>query len=147
LFSIVEAIDAFRSADTHDDGTRFAALARLQDLLPEEESEWLRLDSYIRRFRIFHATAFSLHLETAGQSFKFEPVLFGRRIAERAGGGDEGDAVSEAESLLTPHLQEVFARQRFLDSEEVRDRYAIEGGTYVYLDPLLKSALEVVHKT
>jgi hypothetical protein len=145
LFSIIGSIEAFHSADTRDDATRFAALARLQENFPKEERDRLRLDPYIGRFRVLHATAFSLHLETAGASFNFDPVLFGRRIAERIRDPEE-PAISEAEGLLPPHLQEVFARQRFPREDGVRDRYAIEGGVYVYLDPVLKEALGVVHK-
>jgi SNF2 family DNA or RNA helicase len=145
LFSIIEAVDEFRAADTRDDGRRFAALARLQELFPQEERDRLSLDPYIRRFRVLHAAAFSLHLETDGQSFQFDPVLFARRVAERVTTGEE-TVISEAENLLTPHQQEVFAQQRFPGTDGARDRYAIEGGVYVYLDPALKEALTVVHR-
>jgi hypothetical protein len=145
LFSIIDAVHEFRAADTHDDARRFATLARLQELFPEDQREQLRLDPYMRRFRVFHATA-SLHLETtADQSFQFDPVVFGRHIVERVQAGEE-TAVSEHESLLPPHLQAVFARQRFPRDDGVRDRYAVEGGVYVYLDQPLKDALAVVHK-
>jgi SNF2-related domain/Helicase conserved C-terminal domain len=146
LFSIIDAVHEFRAADTHDDARRFATLARLQELFPEDQREQLRLDPYMRRFRVFHATAFSLHLETtADQSFQFDPVVFGRHIVERVQAGEE-TAVSEHESLLPPHLQAVFARQRFPRDDGVRDRYAVEGGVYVYLGQPLKDALAVVHK-
>lgn len=145
LYSIAEAVDMFRKADSTDDGNRFAALARLQELFPSEELNQLRLDGYVRRFRVLHATSFSLRLETGDQSFQFAPVLFGRRITQRVTA--ETDAiVSEAESLLTPHQQDIFSRHRFSEHQSARDRYAIDAGVYVYLDPSLKDALSVVRK-
>jgi hypothetical protein len=145
LYSIVESIDAFRQTD-NSDGKRFAALARLQEQFPSEEQERLRVDVYLKRFRVLHATAFSLHLETTEEkSFRFDPILFGRRVVERLRSGEE-TVVSEHESLLTPHQQGVFARQRFAAADSVRDRYVIESGVYVYLDPSLRDALGVVHR-
>jgi len=78
LYSIVESIDLFRKTDNSDDGKRFAALARLQEQFPSEEQERLRVDGYLKRFRVLHTTAFSLHLETTEEkNFRFDPILFG----------------------------------------------------------------------
>ena len=58
----------------------------------------------------------------------------------------ESSVVSEHESLLTPHQRRIFANERFSAAEIVRDRYVVEGGVYVYLDPSLKEALGVVRE-
>jgi hypothetical protein len=146
LWSIIESIDGFENADNSDDGKRFAALSRLQEYFPGEEQQRLKVDSYLKRFRVLHATAFSLHLGTTeDQGFRFDPILFGRRVIERLQQG-ESSVVSEHESLLTPHQQRIFANDRFLATETVRDRYVVEGGVYVCLDPSLKEALGVVRE-
>src|SRR5262245_19630410 len=77
LWSIIESIDAFEKADNADDGKRFSALSRLQQYFPTEEQERLKIDGYLKRFRVLHATAFSLHLGTTeDRSFRFDPILF-----------------------------------------------------------------------
>lgn len=146
LWSIIESIDTFEKADNSDDGRRFSALSRLQEYFPPEEQERLKVDGYLKRFRVLHATAFSLHLGTTeDRSFRFDPILFGRRVVERLQQG-ESSIVSEHESLLTPNQQRVFANERFSAVETVRDRYVVEGGVYVYLDPSLKEALGLVRE-
>jgi hypothetical protein len=146
LWSIIESIDGFENADNSDDGKRFAALSRLQEYFPAEEQERLKVDGYLKRFRVLHATAFSLHLGTTeDRGFKFDPILFGRRVVERLQQG-ESSVVSEHESLLTPNQQRIFANDRFSAAEAVRDRYVVESGVYVYLDPSLKEALGVVRE-
>ena len=146
LWSIIESIDAFQKADNSDDGRRFAALSCLQEQFPAEEQERLKVDGYLKRFRVLHATAFSLHLGTTeDRSFRFDPILFGRRVVERLKEG-ESTVVSEHESLLPPNQQRIFANERFSTLETVRDRYVVEGGVYVYLDPSLKEALGVVRE-
>src|SRR5262245_42177989 len=63
LFSLVEAIDAFASSDTSGADARMAQLARLQELVPQDALEKLKVDPYFSSFRVLHATAFSLHLK------------------------------------------------------------------------------------
>jgi hypothetical protein len=153
IFSISDAIEVFRGLDTHEDSARFAAFAHLQNLMPEEAKDKLAADPYMRNFRILHATAFSLNLKTDGKSFQIDPVLFGRQVAARSSSGAKevdhyqelaDEIVSEAEGLLTQNQQRIFAFDRFTQYQEARDRYVIEGGVYVYLDPALKDALTVV---
>jgi hypothetical protein len=102
------------------------------------------VDPYFNSFRILHASAFSLSLKTDGQSFEFDPVLFGRRVVDR--GNSETCPVSEAESLLTEHQHQVFSDQRFRSSELAKSSYVIERGIYVHLDPSLRDGLTVVRR-
>jgi superfamily II DNA or RNA helicase len=144
LFMIAEAVDAFRRADTTDQAARFEALAGLYEILPEARERFLEVDGYLRAVRVAHAAAFSLHLRTGRDGFDVDPVLFGRRV--RARHEEEPEAtVSEAESLLTPHEQAVFAA-RFRTWPHARACYPIEAGTFVFLDPELERALAVIRE-
>jgi hypothetical protein len=143
LYSLCEAIEAFAAADTTDSDSRMARLAHLQSLFPEDAQDQLSLDSYFSSFRILHASAFSLSLKV-GQDFDFDPVLFGRRIVERA--KSETLPIDEAEGLLTQHQQELFAKQRFRSFDVAKPSYVIERGIYVHIDPSLHDAMTVVRR-
>jgi hypothetical protein len=99
LFSLCEAIDTFAVAGPIDYDSRMATLAQLQLLIPKDAQDQLAVDSYFGSFRIMHASAFSLSLKVAGRNFDFDPILFGRRVIERA--KLESLPIGEAECLLS----------------------------------------------
>ena len=99
---------------------------------------------YLNSVRILHASAFSLQIPTDGVGFQFNPVLFSRKAVGRA--QDDDRRLDEAENLLTPRLQAIFAGDRFKRWNEVRDCYAVDNGVYVYIDADLKKALNVVRR-
>ncbi len=133
LFSLCEAIDTFAMVETTDYDSRMARLAQLQSLIPKDAQNQLAVDSYFASFRIMHASAFSLSLKVVGRNFDFDPILFGRRVIERAKA--ENLPIGEAESLLTDHQQRVFAEERFRSSDEAKLSYVIERGIYVLFGP------------
>ena len=143
LLVAVEAVEAF--AETPDDfEQRLAALARLRSALPEEAVLGLSLDEGLASVRIAHATAFSLDVRARGNDLDLAPILFGKEVAERAADGTA--RVSESESILTPAQQEKFSRDRFSAFDHARTSYVIESGVFVYVDPGLRRALDVVRK-
>ncbi|MGC8493408.1 MAG: SNF2-related protein [Syntrophobacteraceae bacterium] len=146
LFDLWDKIQAFKSLDTSDDPTRFRLIAEITGLFPPEEQTHLKTARYLRRIRISHAASFSLHLGNDPTGFRFDPVLFGRKVRDRWSASGNSSAVSEAESLLPEEMQRVFAFERFPKWEECRDRYALRDGYYVYIEPALRGALTVVRK-
>jgi hypothetical protein len=142
IFSLVDAIDSLSADDVVDSDVRMARLARLQALIPKSAQDQISVDAYFSSFQILHASAFSLSLRVDQRSFAFEPVLFGRRIVEKA--REDDMPVSEAESLLTDYQQQIFARERFRASQAAKASYVIEAGLYVYVDDSLRHALTVV---
>ena len=146
MFSLTSAIESFKS-DARDDDARMGRLAHLQSILPKDAQDQLSIDKYFLSFRVMHASAFSLSLKAQGHSFDFDPILFGRRvIKQREAEGDTLGPVSEAESLLTDHQQDIFAKQRFRFSDIVKPSYVIERGVYLYLDPSLRAAMNIVRQ-
>ncbi len=146
LFSIWHNVQEFRKTDTADDATRFRLLSELIERFPSAEQARLRKDNYLSRMRIVHASAFSLHLSTDANGFRFDPVLFGRRVRNQWAEGEGQTLVSEAESLLPEIMQEKFARERFPAYSECRDRYGLGDGYYIYIEQSLRSALSVVRR-
>lgn len=143
VYDIVQAAEVLANASANDNAERYQALASLYEILPKDEhGNAIRIDHFLGSIRVLHASSFSLHLPTDSGSFQFDPVLFSRKTAERAAESER--ILDEAENLLTPNLQRTFAGNRFKRWKEVRDCYALEEGTYVYLDPDLKKALGVV---
>jgi hypothetical protein len=156
LYRLVEAIDAFNTAPPADRDGRFRAWAVLQELLPEETVRSVEVDGYLRSTRFAHAAAFSVHIPPGSSifDFDFEPLLFGPAHAhsapheqdEEESSRAKEDRVPEASHLLPPIQQEIFARQRFLASDQVKSQYALGEGWYVVLDPEVRRALDVVRQ-
>src|SRR5204863_8048993 len=96
LFGLIEAIDDFSANPPSSDSRDLSAIARLQELLPQEPRDQLRIDSYFNSFRVQHATSFSLSLRTVDRSFDFDPILFGRSVSN--GSVTDGALIDEAES-------------------------------------------------
>lgn len=141
LFSIIEQIDEFNTSSFEGDGARFSALARIQETLGENGVTPLQLDKYLGGIRVAHAVSFSLSVPEAVDNEKnlsFSPILFKRRFQ-----ANTSDETTEEDALLPSKYQRVFAEDRFLKSPNVRDRYALGDGVYVYLDPDLVGALQV----
>lgn len=144
IFEIINAAEIL-SGQAHDKEKRYQALAALYELLPkDEQNNRIKVDSFLGSIRVLHASSFSFQIPTDGVSFQFNPVLFSRKSANRA--EDEGRILDEAENLLTPNLQHIFAEKRFKHWNDVRDCYTVDNGVYVYLDPDLKKTLSVVRK-
>ena len=146
LFAVVEQVDSFNAQELPDVNARCEALARLQELLPVDITSQLRTAGTMKAVRVAHAAAFSLSLHQASDGVQFDPVLFGRRVAERSGQAQEDEQpVGEADSLLSSGHQREFAR-RFRDWDEAREMYPVANGMYVYVDKALRPALAAVRK-
>ena len=89
-----------------------SALALSVDCARAEGQDQISVDTYLSRFRVMSASAFSLSLKMEGNSFEFEPILFGRRAVERSSRTDA--PISEAESLLTDYQQDIFRNSAFV---------------------------------
>jgi hypothetical protein len=127
LFSILEEIDVFNLTPPSDLEGRFRAWGRLQPLLPEPAQHTVRVGSYLRNTRIAHAACFSLALSSGADGFHIEPILFGLRdkpgrshVTEPTPEEEPSDSPTEAQALLPPHQQQLFARRRFPESNELR---------------------------
>ncbi|MBF0213588.1 MAG: restriction endonuclease [Magnetococcales bacterium] len=146
LFSIWHGVAQFNEAAGGEDSTRFAHLATLRELIPDRDDSGVNADAYIRNTRIVHAAAFSLHLHTGLDGFQVDPVLFARGVKKVWVETDGEASISEAEGLLPEALQEVFAKDRFAQWNECRDRYGLGNHHYVYIEPGLQQALTVVRR-
>ncbi len=120
---------------------RFGALADLQARLPEEVAAAVSTNGYLSDVRAHYASGFSISLGRPGP-LDFNPVLFGRRDVTRAGEGTVLD--EEEDSVLSPAMQRLFAEDRFRRSATARSAYVLRDGEYVFVDPALAPALQVV---
>lgn len=146
LFSIWHGVRRFNETAGEDDSVRFAHLACLRELIPDGDCEQVSTDPYIRNTKIVHAAAFSLRLHTGKDGFQVDPVLFGRKVKDAWAETDCEASISEAESLLPEALQDVFAKTRFPQWNDCRDRYGLGSHYYVYIEPGLQKVLNVVRK-
>ena len=146
LFKVIEEVDRFNAQERPSVDTRCEALAKLQALIPHDITKQLRTTGTMTAVRVAHAAAFSLSLRQGSDGVHFDPVLFGRRIAENNQQAEEdAPLVSEADSLLPTGYQREFAK-RFRDWDDARDMYPVANGTYVFIDKALRPALIAVRK-
>ncbi len=136
LFSILAGIERL-NAETSSEGKveRFAAL-RL--LLPEDISDSnIRSENFLLRIRIAHVTAISLKPSIADGNINFDPIPMRRK--------DPDDHEAGAELAITPMASEKFARE-FRSQRTVNSTYALESGQYLYIDPSVRAALNLVKR-
>lgn len=123
---------------------RFQALAALQLAWPSGADQAIETDGYLRDLRVHYASSMSLKLRTlTPDTTEFDPVLFG---ASSLNYDDEASLDEEADNILSPSAQRLFASDRFRREASVRPVYVLQGGEYVFIDPSLRPALDIVHK-
>ncbi len=146
LFSIWHGVEHFNATTAEDDSTRFAHLASLRELIPDQNDAKVDTDTYIRNLKIIHAAAFSLRLRTDLDGFQVDPILFARRVKDAWVDSEGETSVSEAESLLPDVMQEIFSKNRFTQWNTCRDRYGLGNHFYVFIEPGLQKALTIVRR-
>jgi superfamily II DNA or RNA helicase len=124
---------------------RFQALANLKRAWPTDAELPVETDGYLKDLRVHYASGVSLKLrKLAPDETAFDPVLFSAssmNVADDAGPLDE-----DADSILTESAQHLFAQDRFRRADRARQVYVLQGGEYVFIDPSLQPALDVVRQ-
>lgn len=144
IFSALDAIDAFNESDAPTVDERMENLAGLNQLLQSEPSKSIDLENTLKDLRISHATAFSLDLVPSATGIDFDPLLFGQEVKDEV--EETGEQITDSAHLLTPKQQQHFATSLFKRYEAARPTYVIDKGTYLYIDPSLRPALEIVRE-
>ena len=144
LFGIWCAIAALRASDTTDTGERFRHIAALKEALPSNR-RGLDVHPYILNTTVAVASAFSLNFSSGKNGFDFDPLLFGRGVGDAWTESGGVASIGESESLLSDDYQKRFA-EHFRGWEQCRDRYALGSRYYVYVEPGLREALNVVRR-
>ncbi|MGY2733619.1 DEAD/DEAH box helicase [Sphingomonas sp. UYP23] len=123
---------------------RFKALAHLQQFWPEDAAGAVESDSYLKDLRIHYAAGLSLKIGTlTPDRTEFDPVLFSPGAIEDA---PEGGLDEAADGVLSPAAQKLFATDRFRREAHARPVYVLRNGEYVFIDPALRPALDVVRR-
>lgn len=125
---------------------RFAALAKLRQHWPDDPRLPIESEAYLQDLRVHYASGLSLKLKTlTPDRTEFEPVLFSARSVSDA--SENGAPLDEdADSILAPSAQKLFAGERFRRDQEARPVYVLRNGEYLFIDPSLRPALDVVRK-
>ncbi len=136
LFSILAAI-ASVNGETSSAG-KIERVAAFRLLLPDDPGQSNILsDNYLLRIRIAHVTAIGLKPSVADGSVSFDPIPMRRKDSE--------DCELGAELAITPAASDKFA-QEFRGQRDVNSTYALESGQYLYIDPSVRTALQVVKR-
>lgn len=125
---------------------RFEALAKLRQHWPDDPRIPIESEAYLQDLRVHYASGLSLKLKTLTPDHtEFEPVLFSARsVSEVAESGKPLD--EDTDSILAPSAQRLFAGDRFLREQVARPVYVLRNGEYLFIDPSLRPALDVVRK-
>lgn len=141
LWSALQAIDMVNSAS--GESAQQYAMSQLRNTLGTGDGDILHPDGFLKRLRVSYAAGFSLDLKTEGGKFDFDPILFSRIHRDAALDGEAPDSAEDG--LLPPALQSKFI-QKFRAAGHALNAYRLDEGTIVYMDPELKSALEIVRR-
>ncbi len=144
LWSLNNAAEPLtRSLERSD---RFEALARLREHWPEDPQLPIESEPYLKDLRVHYAASLSLKLKTLTPDHtEFDPVLFSARtVSDVMEGGEALD--EEADNILAPTAQKLFAADRFRREAGARSVYVLRNGEYLFIDPSLRPALDVVRK-
>lgn len=125
---------------------RFEALARLREHWPEDPQLAIESEAYLKDLRVHYASGLSLKLKTLTPNrTEFDPVLFSARSITE--GRENGTALDEdADCILAPSAQRLFAQDRFRREAQARPVYVLQNGEYLFIDPALRPALDIVRK-
>lgn len=144
LWSLYRAAEPLTKALDKPD--RFEALARLREVWPDDPKLPIESEAYLQDLRVHYASSFSIKLNTlTPDCTEFDPVLFSARaVAEATEAGQPLD--EEQDSILPPSAQRLFATDRFRREREARPVYVLKNGEYLFVDPLLRPALNVIRQ-
>lgn len=136
MYSIIEQINRVNSETLVD--RKIAQVASLRLILPDRSAKSSILaEDYLLRMRISHVTALSLSPSTVDGNVNFDPVPMKRK--------DAHDHEAGAELSLSPDKSETFAGE-FRIQANVNSTYALGPGEYLYIDPSIRTALQVVKR-
>ena len=143
IFQIFKAIDNHNENKnpTFDDNVHFSA--ELKSLLPEGGDYPVKIDDYLSRIQLKHASAFSLKVEKHGNSIDFAPVLFNKRTRQKATESDY--LIEEDEQILSEDEVYKFLAE-FDVNDKVKPTYLLGAGSYLYIDKSLRPALKIAKK-
>ena len=139
LYSIVEAVDRFRSHEDSSLESRMLRWGQIAEMLP---AEVVVEDDNLRSLNIVVASSFELDpFLNEKEEPDFHPVV-GRRETRET---ETGDKEQVFDRVLPAARQWEFAK-RFRGLRRVKHRYAAGGGTFVVLTPEVERALGTVRR-
>jgi len=132
LYSIATSIVAHSEAGNNE-AARLSAVAALRRALPQaSQTGKAEAAGLIGTAVIAEASALSLDVAGVGDAIRPIPVLHG--------------ADSGGRPLLSEDQQIEFGTRQFQNWPNARNVYSLPGGVYVTIAPVLRTALEVVHR-
>ena len=136
MYSVVQALDQYDSCTMTDIEERMKWWGQVSKLFPKE----VVMDDYLRSLHVVVAATFRIEpfQDSAGDP-NFDPIP-----VVHVGYGDEpDDGEPRFVDLLDDEKQTSF-RRYFREYEQVRQRYPVGGGTYIFFTEQLVRALDVV---
>ena len=140
LAAIQSACESF-NASANDLDERLAATSILKGALSAASGESVGADAQLQAMRFRHASSLSIDIFVAKDGVQFDPVFFSKEVVDQA--TESGETVKEAESLLTPELHRRMGII-FREANRAKPTYVLDRGEYIFIDPSIRPALEVI---
>ncbi len=141
IWLIIEWIDKFQFSHSNTFEEQTAFVAELKSLLPQADESAVQFGGELAAISLHHVAAFSLQITGSKNSLSFNPVLFNKIAKLKA--ADSDVLIEEDEQALLPDEARNFVAS-FKKTETVNSSYLLGPGKYVFVDPSLKPALQVV---
>jgi len=120
---------------------RLTAVSELKHAIECASGVTLGVDKQLDDMRFRHASAVSISPSLEKGGINFDPVFFSAQVQSDA--RDRGELVKEEDSLLTPELQKKLASS-FRTQSAAKRTYVLDRGEYLYIDPSLRVAVDVI---
>lgn len=142
IHRVLQAIDAINEDDKASLDQHLALISELKLQLAEHYGIEIDQDQQLRSFNLRHAACVSLDIHVENDSIAFDPVLFSRPSLSIDG---EPAQFEEDAQLVGPEHQSAF-RDLFKHSQAPKPTYVLGRNEYLFIDPALRPALEVIRK-
>lgn len=120
---------------------RLTAVSELKSAIESASGVKIGTDKQLEDMRFRHASAVSISPTLEKGGVNFDPVFFSAEVQSKA--RDRSEQVREQDSLLTPELQRKLAGS-FRTQSVAKMTYVLDRGEYLYIDPSLRVALDVI---
>jgi len=120
---------------------RLTAVSELKHAIQTASGVAVGVDKQLEDMRFRHASAVSIAPRVEKGGINFDPVFFSAQVTSDA--RDRGEVVKEQDSLLTPELQKKLASS-FRTQSQAKMTYVLDRGEYLYVDPSLRVAVDVI---
>ncbi len=141
-YEVMQSVDSLNSSETENLDEHLALVSDLKLTLQKHYQIEIDQDQQLSAFNLRHASCVSIDIHVDNDAIHFDPVLFAKPDAN-----DEQDFATfdEDYQLVDKEYQRLF-KEQFSRSETPKPTYVLGKNEYLFIDPALRPAIEVIRQ-